>query len=62
MRPDGRTDMAMQMVAIRFEKRLSTFLVVVRLLAVQLSVVSLPLDVASCSNVISLKGRRMTAV
>jgi len=57
MRTDRRTDMAMQVVAIRFKKRLSTFLPVVRLLAFQLPVVLLLLDVARFSNVISLKGR-----
>ena len=62
MRTVGRTDMAMQVVAIRFKKRLSTFLPVVRLLAFQLSGVLLPLDVARFSNVISLKGRKTAAV
>jgi hypothetical protein len=58
MRTDGRTDMAMQVVAIRFKKRLSTFVPVVGLLAIQLSVVLLPFDVACFSNVISLKGEK----
>jgi len=62
MQTDGRTDMAMQVVAIRFKKRLSTFLPVMRLLAFQLPVVLLLLDVARFRNVISLNGRKMAAV
>ena len=57
-----RTDMTIQVVAIRFKKRLSTFLPVVILLASQLSVVLLPLDVAHFSDVISRKGRETAAV
>jgi len=52
----------MQVVAIRFKKRLSTFLPVVTLLAFQLPVVLLLLDVARFRNVISLKRRKTAAV
>jgi hypothetical protein len=54
--------MAIQVVAIRLKKHLSTFLPVVRLLAFQLPVVLLLLDVARFRNVICLKGRKTTAV
>jgi hypothetical protein len=45
MRTEGRTNMAVQVVAIRFTKAPKHFLPVVRLLA--LSLVFLPLDGAS---------------